>query len=221
MTTETGSGGTLRVVVADDEPFTVSLVAGGLEAQGFDVVTASTVAEAWDAVEREHPHALITDLDFGGGPSGATLLERVNHDYPWVGLVVLTSHRSPELAVANSGSIPDGCVYLVKSALRQVEELADAVHRAIAGQPIAEDPAESADHMVVVTQAQAEVLRMLAHGASTRAVAEHRGTTVRAAESMLARLFTALGIAADDRSNPRIEAVSLWQQGRITVRQPQ
>lgn len=217
MTVEAEPGPALRVVVADDEPFTVSLVAGGLEAQGFEVVTASTVAEAWHAVEREDPHALITDLDFGGGPSGATLLERVYQEHPWVGLVVLTSHRSPELAVANAGSIPEGCVYLVKSALRQVEELADAVHRSIAGQSVPALPVEPGD-MVVVTQAQAEVLRMLAHGASTRAVAEHRGTTVRAAESMLARLFTALGIAADEQSNPRIEAVSLWQQGRITVR---
>lgn len=218
MTVAAGTGQTLRVVVADDEPFTVSLVAGGLEAQGFDVITASTVAEAWEAVERDDPHALITDLDFGGGPSGATLLDRVNREHPWVGLVVLTSHRSPELAVANSESIPDGCVYLVKSALRQVEELAQAVHRSIAGLALPDPPATPGDATVIVTQAQAEVLRMLAHGASTRAVAEHRGTTVRAAESMLARLFAALGIAADEQSNPRIEAVSLWQQGRITVR---
>lgn len=218
MTIEPRTSQTLRVVVADDEPFTVSLVAGGLEAQGFEVITASTIEEAWLAVESTDPHALITDLDFGDGPSGATLLERVHVDHPWVGLVVLTSHRSPALAVENPGSIPDGCVYLVKSALRQVEELANAVHRAIAGQTAEADRQESAEATIVVTRAQAEVLRMLAHGASTRALAEHRGTTVRAAESMLARLFGALGVADDDRSNPRIEAVGLWQQGRITVR---
>lgn len=217
MTIEPSATPPLRVVVADDEPFTVSLVAGGLEAQGFDVVTASTIEEAWQAVEREDPHALITDLDFGNGQSGATLLERVHRDHPWVGLVVLTSHRSPTLAVDNPRLIPEGCVYLVKSALRQVEELADAVRRSIAGQSADGTQAEGGE-TIIVTQAQAEVLRMLAHGASTRALAEHRGTTVRAAESMLARLFSALGVADDERSNPRIEAVTLWQQGRITVR---
>src|SRR5690606_28054448 len=105
----------------------------------------------------------------------------------------------------------------VKSALRRVEELADAVRRSIAGQS-ADAPNLEAGDSILVTRAQAEVLRMLAHGASTRALAEHRGTTVRAAESMLARLFSTLGVADDNRSNPRIEAVNLWQQGRITVR---
>ena len=208
----------LRVVVADDDPFTVSLVAGGLEAQGFEVTTASSIGEAWDAVEREDPHALITDLDFGDGLSGATLLGRVHHDYPWVGLVVLTSHRSPELAVANPLSIPETCVYLVKSSLSQVSELADAVHQSIAGLPAEEAQPELGDDTVTVTQAQADVLRRLAHGASTRALAEHRGTTVRAVELMLARLFTALGVDGDEQTNPRVEAVSLWHQGRISVR---
>ncbi|HPM53227.1 MAG TPA: DNA-binding response regulator, partial [Rhodoglobus sp.] len=69
-----------------------------------------------------------------------------------------------------------------------------------------------------LTSAQAEVLRLLATGASTRAVAEHRGTSVRAAETMLARLYSALGIDDDADSNPRVAAVQLWQQGRITVR---
>lgn len=208
----------LRVVVADDDPFTVSLVAGGLEGQGFAVVTASSVDEAWDAVEREDPHALITDLDFGNGPSGATLLGRVHHDYPWVGLVVLTSHRSPELAVENPLSVPETCVYLVKSKLSQVSDLSDAVHRSIAGLTEEQGESKQGEGTVIVTRAQAEVLRMLAHGASTRALAERRGTTVRAAELMLARLFSVLEVDGDERSNPRIEAVSLWRQGRISVR---
>ncbi|MEX1077656.1 MAG: response regulator [Homoserinimonas sp.] len=217
MSTESNAALALRVVVADDDQFTVSLVAGGLEAHNFEVVTASTVEDAWLAIEREDPHALITDLDFGDGPSGATLLERVHRDHPWVGLVVLTSHRSPALAVDNPRDIPDGCVYLVKSALRQVDELANAVRLSIAGLKGDGAHGETGD-AIIVTRAQAEALRMLAHGASTRALAEYRGTTVRAAESMLARLFNTLGLGDDARSNPRIEAVSLWQQGRITVR---
>ena len=36
----------LRVVVADDDPFTLSLVTGGLEAQGFDVTSATSAEEA-------------------------------------------------------------------------------------------------------------------------------------------------------------------------------
>jgi hypothetical protein len=35
---------------------------------------------------------------------------------------------------------------------------------------------------------------------------------------MLNRLYAALGLEITDRSNPRVEAVRLWQQGRVTVR---
>ena len=206
----------LRVIVADDDAFTRSLVADGLRSLGFEVSTAGTVADAWSLVLEVDPHALISDLNFGPGDSGASLLARVHEETPWVALVVLTSHQSPELAVPDAAAIPRDVVYLVKSQLREVGALGDAVHRAIGGEPVAQlrDPANA----LSLTSAQAEVLRLLASGASTRAVAEHRGTSVRAAETMLARLYSALGIDDDADSNPRVAAVQLWQQGRITVR---
>lgn len=206
----------LRVVVADDDAFTVSLVAGGLEAHGFAVTTATSVDAALELVADTDPHALVTDLNFGTEASGADLLDRVTQDYPWIGLVVLTSHRSPELAVPNPQLIPSSVVYLVKSQLAGVEDLAAAVHRAISGQP--DERLESADDVPTVTAAQAEVLRMLAAGASTRALAEHRGTTVRAVETMLTRLFTALGLDTGENANPRVAAVTMWQRGGIRVR---
>jgi len=59
---------------------------------------------------------------------------------------------------------------------------------------------------------------MLAAGASTKALAEARGTTVPAAETMLARLYVALGVDSDERSNPRVAAVHLWERGQISVK---
>jgi DNA-binding NarL/FixJ family response regulator len=212
------SAPSIRVVVADDDPFTVSLVAGGLQAQGFTVLPADSVERAWDLVVAEEPHALVSDLDFGGGQSAVSLLRRAADEYPWMGLVVLTAHRSPELAVDASGDLPAAAVYLVKSTLRRVEELGDAVRRSITGDVPPPGEGEDGKPVVSLTQAQAEVLRMLAAGASTRAVAEHRGTTVRAAETMLTRLYGALGIEISEQSNPRVEAVRIWQQGRVGVR---
>jgi DNA-binding NarL/FixJ family response regulator len=211
-------GRALRVVVADDDPFTAFLVAGGLQARGMRVTTAATVEEAWRFIDTEDPHAIVTDLDFGHGESGVSLLNRVHRQCPWVGLVVLTSHRSPQVAVGEICGIPANAVYLVKSALRRVEELANAVHYSIAGE--APDRVSNTHDRegIPLTAAQAEVLRMLAGGLSTRALAEHRGTTVRAAETMLARLYAALGLESDDRSNQRVAAVKLWQQGHIVVR---
>lgn len=206
----------LRVIVADDDPFTTSLVADGLRSEGFEVFTAGTVDEAWRLVVTKEPHALVSDLNFGSGHTGAHLLARVHVEAPWVGLVVLTSHQSPELAVPNPTDIPTDVVYLVKSRLRAVGELASAVHDAIGGEAATTVVPDS--DAIAITAAQAEVLRLLASGVSTRAVAEHRGTSVRAAETMLARLYAALGLDDDADSNPRVAAVQMWQQGRITVR---
>lgn len=208
----------LRVVVADDDPFTVSLVAGGLEARGFAVTSTTSVAEALRAIDESDPHALISDLNFGTARSGAELLNAVAEQYPWVGLVVLTSHRSARLAVPRPELIPESAVYLVKSQLGSIDDLVDAIRRSISGQKDAIGPVNADDDSPTVTSAQAEVLRLLAEGASTRALAEHRGTTVRAVETMLARLFTALGLDTSENANPRVAAVTLWQRGGIRVR---
>ena len=207
----------LRIVVADDDAFTLSLVGDGLRAKGFEVVTALTASEAWQIVSTDEPHALVSDLNFGPGTSGAELLRKVRKEYPWIGLVILTSHLSPELAVEDAGTLPPNIVYLVKSQLKRIDDLADAVTRSIAGTTEQTDT-EVPEGTFLITSQQAEVLRMLAGGASTKALADHRGTSIRAAETMLVRLYAALGLEADQDSNARVSAVRLWQDGRITVR---
>lgn len=211
----------LRVVVADDDAFTISLVAGALESSGYKVTTATTVEGALTAVVHTDPHALVSDLNFGTSRTGADLLAKVAAEFPWIGLVVLTSHRSPELAVPNPQLIPESVVYLVKSRLSAIDELREAVAQAISGAPRERDAdADAADDegVPVVTAAQADVLRMLAEGASTKALADHRGTSVRAVETMLHRLFDALGLDTSDAANPRVAAVRMWQRGEIRVR---
>ncbi|WP_431277714.1 response regulator [Leifsonia poae] len=207
------------MIVADDDEFTASLVSDGLRSQGFDVMMATSTDEAWTLATQVDPHAVISDLNFGSGESGVGLLRRIHSAFPWVGLIVLTSHLSPELAVEDADQLPVGSIYLVKSRLQSVGGLAAAITDAISGQTTAEhDHAEHAPAPITLTRAQADVLRMLANGASTKAIAESRGTTIRAAETMLARLYAALDVDTDPRSNPRIAAAQLWQRGRITVR---
>lgn len=206
-----------RVVVADDDTFTRSLVGDGLRSAGFEVAVATTAEKAWQLVSEWDPHALVSDLNFEAGGSGAELLRRVEHEFPWVGLVILTSHVSPELAVIDGGDLPSAAVYLVKSRLSGVGDLEEAVEHSIAGleQGLA---SPEGDRTHVITPAQAEVLRMLASGASTKALAEHRNTTTRAVETMVARLYTALGLGSDELSNSRVAAVRMWERGMVSVR---
>lgn len=207
------SGAGLTVVVADDDSFTRSLVADGLRGEGFEVRVAADPAAAWALLEGDDVHALVTDLDFGSGRSGASLLRQVAAERPWVALVVLTSHVSPELAVRDSESLPPGLSYLVKSRLRHIGDISAAVHDALAGRRAAEPPAgdrdEDVDAPVAITASQADVLRMLAGGMSTRDIADERGTSVRAAETMIARLYAALGLSETTSTPPDRRAAPL------------
>lgn len=216
MTADADGRTTIRVVVAEDDDFTRSLVADGLRAEGFDVTTARMPDEAWELVE-QGAHVLVSDLDFGSGISAGPLLKRMGAERPWIPVVVLTSHLSPELAVSDADELPTDLVYVVKSRLRRMQDIADAVRDALAGRGTGRR-LERDDPTAVVTPAQADMLRMLASGLTTKAIAERRGTTTRAAEAMIGRLYAALGVDQDATTSPRVAAIRLWQQGRIRVR---
>ena len=207
-----------RVLLVEDEEFTRAMVAGALEAAGHDVRGASSVAEALVALNGFEPHVVIADLDLGSGPSGADLLHRVAEESPWVGLVVLTAHAAPSLALPAGTRLPDRVVYLIKSDVSSGRDLQGAMNAAIADAEPALPVAEDAEGRPVISRVQGEVLRLIAEGYSNQGIAEIRGTSMRATESLVHRTFTALGLGNDKRMSPRVQAVRMWQQGRVSVR---
>ena len=68
------------------------------------------------------------------------------------------------------------------------------------------------------TLMQAEVLRLVAQAYSNAAIAEQRGTSLRAAEAMVQRVFAALGIEQAREANACVNAAKLWDSGRIIIR---
>ncbi len=212
----TTNDGPWRILVIDDDALIATLVGDGLRMHGHDVTVAASPAEAHATIDGIDPHLLICDLNFVDGQSGAEFIAEVRETRPWVACVVLSSHRSPELAVADAHLLPLDVVYLVKSTVRSVDHILSAVQAAMTGRAL--DGADDDAAAVVVNPVQAEVLRMLASGASTRALAEKRGTSVRAVESLLVRLYGTLGIDTSRDSNPRVDAIRMWQAGLVRVR---
>jgi DNA-binding NarL/FixJ family response regulator len=208
----------LRIVVADDDTFTTALIGDALRSHGFEVQTATSIDSAWALIESWDPHAIVSDLNFGPGESGASLLKRAGEFYPWMGLVVLTSHITPELAVEDAQTLPTSAVYLVKTQLGSIDELVAAVRSSISGEPHERVLAAPNGEVFFLTRSQAELLRLIASGATTRMLAEKRGSSIRAAETMTNRMYAALGLENDDQTNLRVSAIRLWQQGRVTVR---
>ena len=208
-----------RVLVAEDEEFTLNLLREVLEGANFQVEAVKSVAEAIQRVASFDPHAVVTDLNFGvAGPSGADLLQFIEKEHPWVGKVVLTSHASPALAIPNGVAIPEGVTYLVKSELGAISDLVGAVEDSISHSTTHHARPEMENDRIVISSTQGEILLLLAEGYTNAAIARKRGTSLRATETLVQRTFASLGIKSDEDFNPRVLAVRMWQQGKVVVK---
>jgi DNA-binding NarL/FixJ family response regulator len=208
-----------RVLVAEDEEFTLNLLREVLEGANFQVEAVTSVAQAIELVKTFDPHVVITDLNFGiTGPSGADLLQYIEKEHPWVGKVVLTSHASPALAIPNGVAIPAGVTYLVKSELGSISELVTAVEGSISHSSSETVRPVMENDRIIISATQGEILLLLAEGYTNAAIARKRGTSLRAAETLVQRTFSSLGIKNDEDFNPRVLAVRMWQQGKVVVK---
>ena len=208
----------VKVLLAEDEEFTRAMIKDSLANLGMQVLAVASVHEAIEALEDFDPNVVLTDLDFGPGPDGADLLTHVDEKRPWTGMVVLTSHASPELALHGNSRIPESAIYLVKSQISSSQHLLMAIEESIVKTGKLEKPSKNNEDQFVVSATQGEILRMIADGLSNAAIARERGVTLRAAEALIQRTFSALGVKGDPDLNSRVIAVRLWQQGKVVVK---
>jgi DNA-binding NarL/FixJ family response regulator len=194
------------------------MVSEMLSASGINVLPVASVAEALKSMDEFDPHVVLTDLDLGHGPDGADLLTKVAEDRPWTGMVIMTAHASPELAINDVSRIPEQAGYIVKSELNSIHSLVSIIQESIIMPGNFNGSDNVGEEKVTITSSQAEILRMIADGLSNTAIAEARGITLRAAEALIQRTFAALGVNGDSSINARVAAVRMWQQGKVAVK---
>ena len=208
----------IRVLLVEDEDFTRTMVSEMLSASGINALPVASVAEALKSMDEFDPHVVLTDLDLGHGPDGADLLTKVAEDRPWTGMVIMTAHASPELAINDVSRIPEQAGYIVKSELNSIHSLVSIIQESIIMPGNFNGSDNVGEEKVTITSSQAEILRMVADGLSNAAIAEARGITLRAAEALIQRTFAALGVNGDSSINARVAAVRMWQQGKVAVK---
>ncbi|CAN2209383.1 CitB Response regulator containing a CheY-like receiver domain and an HTH DNA-binding domain [Candidatus Nanopelagicaceae bacterium] len=206
------------MLLVEDEDFTRTMVSEMLSASGINVLPVASVAEALKLMDEFDPHVVLTDLDLGHGPDGADLLTKVAEDRPWTGMVIMTAHASPELAINDVSRIPEQAGYIVKSELNSIHSLVSIIQESIIMPGNFNGSDNVGEEKVTITSSQAEILRMIADGLSNTAIAEARGITLRAAEALIQRTFAALGVNGDSSINARVAAVRMWQQGKVAVK---
>lgn len=210
--------GSIKVLLVEDEEFTRTLIRESLTKIGMTVVDVGSVHEALEVIEDFDPHVVVSDLDLGPGPDGADLLYKVEQTRPWTGMVVLTAHASPELALHGATRIPESATYLVKSQISSTDYLRSAIEESIAHPGSMNSANKNSEDQYVISASQGEILRMIADGLSNAAIARERDVTLRAAEALIQRTFAALGVKGDPDVNSRVVAVRLWQQGKVVVK---
>jgi DNA-binding NarL/FixJ family response regulator len=207
--------GTARhVVVVEDESLLRDLIAQSLEQVGFVVSTAANAADAKRACLAADPDAVVVDVELGPGPNGFDFAMALSQTSPDVGIVFLTNLPDSRFVNVDPKALPKRVAYLRKSQLVDSGELVsalDAVLRDRIDTKLRHD-LDAARPMAELSKKQISVLQLLAIGYSNTQIADKRGTSVRAVEGIVSRIFQALGIDVQAEGNARVEAARKFLQ---------
>ena len=206
----------MKVLVVEDNIFINTMLVEVLGAAEFQTSSAVDFLSAINALNANEPNVLLLDLDLGPGPSGIDLIYHVQRKLPWISIIILSTHRNPELAALGGLPLPKGISYVVKNDLANVSNLITIIRQSLTA---SHSPVQKIDpRYPVLSTPQAEVLHLLARGLSNQAIAEQRGVSVRSAESMVAKLYEILGLSDVSTNNPRVLAAEIWKSGYVSVK---
>jgi DNA-binding NarL/FixJ family response regulator len=200
------------IVVVENESLLRDLIARSLEGAGFSVSTAANAADAKRACKAIDPDACVVDIELGSGPNGFDFAEFLGREAPDVGVVFLTNLPDPRFADRDAKIVKQNQAYLRKSQLVDSKELVEAVNAVLKEVKVSDFRHDQSQDrpLATLSRRQITVLKLVADGYSNSQIAEARGTTVRAVEGMISRIFQALKIDAAGEGNARVEATKLF-----------
>jgi DNA-binding NarL/FixJ family response regulator len=200
------------LVVVENESLLRDLIARSLEAAGFNVATAANAADAKRACKAVDPDACVVDIELGPGPDGFDFAEYLSREAPDVGVVFLTNLPDARFADKELKTVKQSQAYLRKSQLVDSKELVQAVDAVLKEQNVQQfRHDQNLDRPLVdLSRRQIAVLKLVADGLSNAQIAELRGTTIRAVEGMISRIFNSLQIDTQAQGNARVEAAKAY-----------
>ncbi len=144
----------------------------------------------------------LLDLDLGPGPTGIDLAHALRIAQPQLGILLLSTYRDPRLVAPGRVAPPTGTGYLSKGDLTDIEVLRDWISDLVR-EPL-RDRRHATDALPELSDMQVQVLRSLAAGLSTQAIAHERGVSVSAVEQTITRLYEAFDMPRDPEHNQRV-----------------
>jgi DNA-binding NarL/FixJ family response regulator len=194
----------IRLVLADDH----ALVRSGFRAllqtfPGIEVAAeAGNAPEALEQIEACQPDIVLMDISMPG-MDGLELTAHVKQAWPKVRVMVLSMHANEKYvaqalrAGASGYLLKDACAPELEIALRAVARGETYLSPAIAKHVIAGyvgRPGEGTNEPNELTPRQIEVLRLIAEGRTTKAIAQKLGISVKTVEAHRTQLMDRLDI---------------------------
>ena len=169
-----------KIVLADDHRFLLDGITTVLkEMPAVEIVAiAYNGFELMEAVGRERPHLVITDLNMPGY-DGMQCLQKIKTNYTGIKVLVLTNYTQPELVEEVKAMQADG--FLNKNST--AAELTEAVEIILSGKkyfPAANEPEALSDDLYFMddflkkyqlTKREVGIIRMISREMSTKEIA--------------------------------------------------
>jgi len=217
----------VRVVLAEDSYIVregiEQMLAGAAEIEL--VASCGDFEEAIEAVNREEPDVLLTDIRMPPTETdeGVRLADDLRSTHPELGVVVLSQYSDPAYALRLLDSGSDRRAYLLKERVHDRAELVAAIESVAAGGSTIDPKVVEAliearkrvenSPLTELTPRELEVLRAIAEGRSNSAIAERLVLTKRAVEKHINSIFLKLGLtysAESDDVSKRVKATLIY-----------
>jgi DNA-binding NarL/FixJ family response regulator len=214
----------LRVVLAEDDVLLREGLASLLVRSGFDIVgQAGDGAQLVKLVRETAPAVVVVDIRMPPTHTaeGLEAARQIRHEYPQIGIVVLSAHVELEYAMELLAS-GRGIGYILKSRVTDVEEFIETLERIAKGGSVI-DPALVAelvaarhrdDPLAVLSLREREVLALMAEGRSNAGIARRLWVTEGTVEKHVRSILTKLSLQEADDDHRRVLAVLTFLEGR-------
>ena len=206
-----------RVLLVENDPFTLAALTDALSYQRCTVVGAfTTVREALASQQEIDAQVGLLDLDLGVGPTGIDLAHALRARQPDLGIVILSSYLDPRLAVPDLPDPPAGTCYLSKQDITNIRQVLQQV-LATAHAPL-RSRTSGESRLPQMSNTQRAVLTKLAVGMSTQAIADERGVSAKAVEQTISKLYELFDVPHDSDTNQRVRLVRTYLElsGKLT-----
>jgi len=218
----------IRIALAEDNVLLregiARLISG--EADLDLVATCGDYDELLEAIERESPDVVLTDIRMPptGTDEGIRAAAHLRTTRPQTGVVVLSQYAEPAYALSLLEDGSEGRAYLLKERVSEVDQLLRAIHTVADGGSVIDPKVvevlvearskATRSPLARLTPRETEILGEMAQGKNNAAIAGALVLSERAVEKHINSIFSKLNLSEEVDTHRRVKAVLLFLSDR-------